>query len=164
MSSGPKKKPFGGRPKKRWPCKHDNVLWYAKDPKAYTFHFDAIDRIPYMAPDLVGPEKAKQGKTPTDVWWHTIVPTNGRERTGYPTQKPLGVLDRLVRVHSDPGDVVLDCFAGSGTTGEAAARLGRRFLLVDDNPAAIDVMRERLAFAEPRVLDLSGVREADAQA
>ena len=145
---------YGGRPKSRWPTKHDDILWYAKDKDSYTFHFDAIDRIPYMAPKLVGPEKAKQGKTPTDVWWHTIVPTSGKERTGYPTQKPLGVLERLVRVHSNEGDLVFDCFAGSGTTAEAAARSGRRFLVGDVNPEAIEVMQERLAFCAPRVVEL----------
>jgi site-specific DNA-methyltransferase (adenine-specific) len=140
---------YGGRSKRRWPAKHDTILWYAKDPKRYTFHYDAIDRIPYMAPGLVSPEKAARGKTPTDVWWQTIVPTAGKERTGYPTQKPLKILERIVRVHSSPGDLVVDFFAGSGTTGEAAARLDRRFVLVDENPDAIAVMRERLAFADP---------------
>lgn len=135
---------FGGRPKSKWPAKHDSILWYARDPKRYVFDYDAMDRIPYMAPGLVGKEKAKRGKTPTDVWWHTIVPTNGKEKTGYPTQKPLGVLERIVKVHSEPGDFVLDFFAGSGTTGEAAAKHGRRFLLIDENPEAIDVMRRRL--------------------
>jgi site-specific DNA-methyltransferase (adenine-specific) len=142
---------YGGRTRRRWPAKHDNLLWYAKDPDAYTYHYDAIDRIPYRAPGLVGPEKAARGKTPTDVWWQTIVPTSGREKTGYPTQKPLAILERIVRVHSSPGDLVLDFFAGSGTTGEAAARHDRRFLLIDCNPDAIDVMRERLAFAEPQI-------------
>ena len=108
-----------------------------------------------MAPQLVGAEKAERGKTPTDVWWHTIVPTNGKERTGYPTQKPLGVLTRLLRVHSSAGDVVLDCFAGSGTTGDAAARLGRRFLLGDTSPEALAIMRARLAHAAPQVVDLT---------
>ena len=135
---------YGGRSKSRWPAKHDNILWYAKDPEDYTFNYEDVDRIPYMAPGLVGPEKAERGKTPTDVWWHTIVPTNGREKTGYPTQKPLGIVERIVRVHSNPGDVVLDFFAGSGTTGEAAAKLGRGFILVDNNAEAIRVMRERL--------------------
>jgi site-specific DNA-methyltransferase (adenine-specific) len=138
---------FGGRSKKRWSAKHDNILWYAQDPKNYTFNFEAMDRIPYMAPGLVGAEKAKRGKTPTDVWWHTIVPTNGAERTGYPTQKPLGVLRRIIEVHSKPGDRVLDFFAGSGTTGEAALSAGRHCTLIDANPQAIAVMRERLAFA-----------------
>mgnify|MGYP002525279484 CR=1 FL=1 len=111
---------FGGRSKRRWPAKHDTILWYTKDPDRYTFRYDDIDRIPYMAPGLVGPEKAARGKTPTDSWWHTIVSPTGKERTGYPTQKPLGILERIIRVHSDPGDTVLDFFAGSGTTGEAA--------------------------------------------
>jgi site-specific DNA-methyltransferase (adenine-specific) len=142
---------FGGRSKNRWSAKHDNILWYAKDPKAYTFNFEAMDRIPYMAPGLVGPEKAKRGKTPTDVWWHTIVPTNGKERTGYPTQKPLGVLRRIIAVHSNPGDHVLDFFAGSGTTGEAALRAERNCTLIDANPQAIAVMEKRLAFARPQV-------------
>ena len=136
---------FGGRPKRWWPAKHDTILWYTLDPKNYVFRFDAMDRIPYMAPGLVGKDKAARGKTPTDVWWHTIVPTNGKEKTGYPTQKPLGVLERIVNVHSDPGDVVLDYFAGSGTTGEAAARLGRSFVLIDEHPEAIATMRRRLA-------------------
>ncbi len=135
---------YGARTKKRWSAKHDSILWYTKNPKDYTFDFDAMDRIPYMAPGLVGPEKAKRGKTPTDVWWHTIVSPNGRERTGYATQKPLGVLERIVRVHSKPGDLCVDFFAGSGTLGEAAARNERRFLLVDESPDAVAVMRERL--------------------
>ena len=135
---------YGGRPKNRWPAKHDNILWYVMDPERYTFNYDEIDRIPYMAPGLVGPEKAARGKTPTDVWWHTIVQTNGRERTGYPTQKPLGIIERIVRVHSKPNDTLLDFFAGSGTLGEAAARLGRNFILIDINPEAAAIMARRL--------------------
>ncbi|MEM7434861.1 MAG: site-specific DNA-methyltransferase [Myxococcota bacterium] len=142
---------FGGRPKSRWPAKHDTILWYVRDPKDYVFHFDEMDRIPYMAPGLVGKEKAARGKTPTDVWWHTIVPTSGKEKTGYPTQKPLGVLERIVKVHSDPGDTVLDFFAGSGTTGAAAANHGRHFCMIDANPEAIDVMAARLAAYEPEL-------------
>ena len=141
---------YGARSKRKWSAKHDNILWYAKDPKNYTFNFEEMDRIPYMAPGLVGKEKAARGKTPTDVWWHTIVPTNGKERTGYPTQKPLGILNRIIKVHTNPGDRVLDFFAGSGTTGEAAFRLGRSAVLIDQNEEAISVMRERLAFAKPR--------------
>jgi len=134
---------YGARTKKRWPAKHDNILWYSKDPERYTFNLDECDRIAYMAPGLVGPEKA-------DVWWHTIVPTNGKERTGYATQKPLGILERIVKVHSNPGEVVLDFFAGSGTTGEAAARHGRDYLLVDSNPQAVELMRKRLSLPEVR--------------
>jgi site-specific DNA-methyltransferase (adenine-specific) len=145
---------YGGRSKRRWPAKHDTIFWYAKDPERYVFNYEAIDRIPYMAPDLVGAEKAQRGKTPTDVWWLTIVPTNSKEKTGYPTQKPLKLLERIVRVHSDVGDWVLDFFAGSGTTGEAAARLGRRFILIDNHPDAIRIMAERLAFAEAEVVGL----------
>ncbi len=136
---------FGGRGKRRWPQKHDTLLWYSRDPDRYVFHHDAMPRIPYLAPGLVGKEKAARGKTPTDVWWHTIVPTSGKEKTGYPTQKPLGVLERVVAVHTDPGDVVLDFFAGSGTTGEAAAKLERGFVLIDQSPDAIAVMKRRLA-------------------
>ena len=135
---------YGGRSKSRWSAKHDTILWYALDPANYVFDFEAMDRIPYMAPGLVGPEKAARGKTPTDVWWHTIVPPGGKERTGYPTQKPLGVLERFIKVHSAPGDVVLDFFAGSGTTGEAAARNGRGYVLIDQNPEAVAVMEQRL--------------------
>jgi site-specific DNA-methyltransferase (adenine-specific) len=136
---------YGGRGRRRWPAKHDVLLWYSKDPERYTFDFDAIDRVPYRAPGLVGPEKAARGKVPTDVWWHTIVSPTGREKTGYPTQKPLGILERIVRVHSRRGDLVLDAFAGSGTTGVAAAKHGRRFLLIDENAEAIEVMRRRFA-------------------
>jgi len=145
---------YGGRSKRRWPAKHDTIFWYAKDPERYVFNYEAIDRIPYMAPDLVGAEKAQRGKTPTDVWWLTIVPTNSKEKTGYPTQKPLKLLERIVRVHSDVGDWVLDFFAGSGTTGEAAARLGRRFVLIDNHPDAIRIMAQRLAFAGTEVVGL----------
>ena len=136
---------YGGRPKNRWPPKHDNILLYVKDPANYTFNFDEIERIPYMAPGLVGPEKAARGKLPTDTWWHTIVPTNGKEKTGYPTQKPLGILRRIVQASSRPGELVLDFFAGSGTTAAACLELGRRFILVDDNPQAIEVMQRRFA-------------------
>lgn len=143
---------YGARSKARWSAKHDTILWYARDPRRYVFDFEAMDRIPYMAPGLVGPEKAARGKTPTDVWWHTIVPPGGRERTGYPTQKPLGVLERIVKVHSEPGDVVLDFFAGSGTTGEAARRHGRGFVLIDQNPDAVAVMEQRLGMHAERGL------------
>jgi len=139
---------YGGRPRNRWPAKHDTIFWYAKDPARYTFHYEAMDRIPYMAPGLVTEEKALRGKTPTDTWWHTIVPTSGRERTGYPTQKPLGILRRIVSVHSSPEDRVLDFFAGSGTTGEAAANLGRHAVLVDNNPEALEVMEKRFAHTQ----------------
>jgi len=136
---------YGGRPRRKWPPKHDNILFYAKDPDRYVFNADAIERIPYMAPGLVGPEKARRGKLPTDTWWHTIVPTNGRERTGYPTQKPLGILKRIVAASSNPGDVVLDFFAGSGTTGEACLALGRGFILIDNNREALETMARRFA-------------------
>ena len=153
---------YGGRSKRRWSPKHDNLLWYVNDPGRYTFNYDAIDRIPYMAPGLVGPEKAARGKTPTDVWWHTIVSPTGREKTGYATQKPLGILERIVRVHSNPGDRLLDFFAGSGSFGEAAARHGRAFVLVDDNPEAIRIMRKRLAKHAPDVEWRGDLAEAEA--
>lgn len=147
---------FGGRSRKKWSAKHDNILWYTRDPKNYTFNFEDMDRIPYMAPGLVGKEKAARGKTPTDCWWHTIVTTSGKEKTGYPTQKPLGVLNRIVKIHSRPGDLLLDFFAGSGTLGESALRLGRNCVLIDDNPEAIEVMKERLSFASPVVHHAKG--------
>jgi site-specific DNA-methyltransferase (adenine-specific) len=152
---------YGGRTKKKWSPKHDSILWYAKDPKRYTFDFEAMDRIPYMAPGLVTPEKAARGKTPTDVWWHTIVSPSGKEKTGYATQKPLGVLERIIKVHSAPGDLVLDFFGGSGTTGEAAAMNDRRFLLVDSNPEAIEVMVNRLERFEPELVVGEGLIDAN---
>ncbi len=134
---------FGGRARDKWPRKHDNILWYAKSDR-WTFNRDDIDRLPYMAPGLVGPEKAARGKLPTDVWWMTIVPTSSRERTGYPTQKPLKLLERIVRASSNPGDLVADFFCGSGTAGVAAQRLGRRVLLVDESSEAVQITTRRL--------------------
>jgi site-specific DNA-methyltransferase (adenine-specific) len=135
---------FGGRARDRWPAKHDTILVYVKTPGAHFFDQDAVERIPYLAPGLVGPEKAARGKLPTDVWWHTIVPTGGKEKTGYPNQKPAGILRRIVQASSRPGDRVLDFFAGSGTTGAVAGDLGRRYVLIDRNPEAVEVMRARL--------------------
>ena len=134
---------YGARTNKKWPAKHDNILLYAKDKNRYLFNIEDIDRIPYMAPGLVGPEKAARGKLPTDTWWHTIVSPTGKEKLGYPTQKPLGILSRIVRASSPKGGVVLDFFAGSGTTGQAAMEAGRSFILVDENPEAIGVMKKR---------------------
>ncbi len=139
---------YGGRAKDRWAAKHDNILYYAKDAAHYTFNRDAIDRIPYMAPSLVGKEKAERGKLPTDTWWHTIVATNGKEKTGYPTQKPLGIIRRIIKASSNPGDVVLDFFAGSGTVGAACLELGRDFILMDANPQALETMKKRFANVE----------------
>jgi site-specific DNA-methyltransferase (adenine-specific) len=135
---------YGARSRRRWPAKHDTILVYVNDPERYFFDADAVDREPYMAPGLVTPEKAARGKLPTDVWWHTIVSPTGREKTGYPTQKPLGILRRIVHASSRPGDWCLDFFAGSGTLGAAALELGRRYILVDSNPEAVRVMRNRL--------------------
>lgn len=139
---------YGGRAKTRWPAKHDNILVYVKDIKNYTFNQDAVDRIPYMAPGLVGKEKAARGKSPTDTWWHTIVSPTGKEKTGYPTQKPLGIIRRILQASSNPNDLVLDFFAGSGTTGAAALELNRRFLLIDANSEAIEVMKQRFDGAD----------------
>lgn len=141
---------YGARTKKRWPSKHDTILVYVKDPKNYVFNAEDVEREPYMAPGLVTPEKAARGKLPTDVWWHTIVSPTGKEKTGYATQKPEGILRRIIQASSNPGDWVLDFFAGSGTTGAVASKLGRRFVLVDQNPEAIAVMRERLPDATVR--------------
>jgi site-specific DNA-methyltransferase (adenine-specific) len=135
---------YGAKPRRRWPAKHDTILVYVRTPGAHLFDADAVEREPYMAPGLVGPEKAARGKRPTDVWFHTIVPTNGAERTGYPTQKPAGVLRRIVAASSRPGGWCLDPFAGSGTLGAVCRELGRRFVLVDSSPDAIAVMRDRL--------------------
>jgi site-specific DNA-methyltransferase (adenine-specific) len=135
---------YGARATKKWPSKHDTILVYVKNPATYYFDNEAVDREPYMAPGLVTAEKAARGKLPTDVWWHTIVSPTGKEKTGYATQKPEGILRRIVQASSAPGDWVLDFFAGSGTTGAVANALGRRFVLVDQNPDAIAIMRERL--------------------
>ena len=136
---------YGGKAKNRWPAKHDTILVYVKDPKKYYFNSSAVDREPYMAPGLVTAEKAALGKLPTDVWWHTIVSPTGKEKTGYPTQKPLGILRRVIQASSAEGELVIDFFGGSGTTGAAALELGRRFVLIDQNPEAIGVMTERFA-------------------
>ena len=134
---------YGGKAKSRWPAKHDTILVYVKNPDKYYFDNESVDREPYMAPGLVTPEKVAKGKLPTDVWWHTIVSPTGKEKTGYPTQKPLGILRRVIQASSKEGDLVLDFFAGSGTTGAAAAELGRNFILIDQNSESIEVIRER---------------------
>jgi len=136
---------YGGKPARRWPAKHDTILVYVRDRRRYLFDAEAVDREPYMAPGLVTPQKAARGKRPTDVWWHTIVPTSGRERTGYPSQKPEGVLRRIVHASSRPGGWCLDFFAGSGTLGAVCKKLDRHFVLVDSNPEAIAIASARLA-------------------
>jgi DNA modification methylase len=136
---------YGARPRRRWPAKHDTILVYVKDADRYWFDAEAVEREPYMAPGLVTAEKAARGKLPTDVWWHTIVSPTGKEKTGYPTQKPEGVLRRIVQASTKPGDWCLDCFAGSGTLGAVATALGRRFVLIDSNPEAVGVARRRIA-------------------
>ena len=135
---------YGAKPRRRWPAKHDTILVYVRTPGAHHFDADAVAREPYMAPGLVSAEKAARGKRPTDVWFHTIVPTNGREKTGYPTQKPEGVLRRMVAASSRSGGWCLDPFAGSGTLGAVCRALGRRFVLIDESPVAVEVMRRRL--------------------
>jgi site-specific DNA-methyltransferase (adenine-specific) len=135
---------YGGKSKSRWPAKHDTILVYVKDPESYYFDSEAVDREPYMAPGLVTPEKVAKGKLPTDVWWHTIVSPTGKEKTGYPTQKPVGILRRIIQASSKEGDTVLDFFAGSGTTGFVANELGRKFILIDQNPESIEIIKERL--------------------
>jgi len=149
---------YGARTTKKWPPKHDNILVYVRDPEAYYFDAEAVERIPYMAPGLVGPDKADRGKLPTDTWWHTIVPTAGKERTGYPNQKPLGILRRVVQASCPPGGLVADFFAGSGTTGAVAYELGRRFLMVDSNPEAARVMADRFKGLE--AIDYIGCERA----
>ena len=138
---------YGARTKRRWPAKHDTILVYVKDPERYWFDAEAVDREPYMAPGLVGPEKATRGKLPTDVWWHTIVSPTGREKTGYPTQKPVGLVRRMVQASTRPGETCLDPFAGSGTLGAAARELGRGFVLVDESPEAVEIAAARLGLA-----------------
>lgn len=135
---------YGGKSKNKWPSKHDTILVYVKNPSKYYFNSTEVDREPYMAPGLVTPEKVALGKLPTDVWWHTIVSPTGKEKTGYPTQKPKGILRRVIQASSKQGDLVLDFFAGSGTTGAVAAELGRKFILIDQNPESIDVITSRL--------------------
>ena len=135
---------YGGKSKNKWPSKHDTILVYVKNPAKYYFNSTEVDREPYMAPGLVTPEKVEKGKLPTDVWWHTIVSPTGKEKTGYPTQKPKGILRRVIQASSKPGDLVLDFFAGSGTTGAVAAELGRNFILIDQNPESIEVITSRL--------------------
>lgn len=141
---------YGARTTSRWPAKHDTILMYAKDSGAFHFDSEQVDREPYMAPGLVTPEKAARGKLPTDVWWHTIVPTSGHEKTGYPTQKPEGIVRRMVMASTRPGDWCLDFFAGSGTLGAVAAKAGRRYVLIDSSEEAVRVARERLAAIHAR--------------
>lgn len=148
---------YGAKSQRRWPTKHDTVLVYVKNPAAYYFDSESVDREPYMAPGLVTAERAARGKLPTDVWWHTIVSPTGKEKTGYPTQKPVGIIRRMLQASSREGDWILDFFAGSGSTGAAAAALDRRFVLVDQSPEAFAVMRERFA----RESDIEFVTESE---
>jgi site-specific DNA-methyltransferase (adenine-specific) len=138
---------YGAKPRRRWPAKHDTILVYVRDPARYLFFSDQVEREPYMAPGLAGAERAARGKLPTDVWWHTIVSPTGREKTGYPTQKPARLVSRMLQASTRPGDLTLDPFAGSGTLGAAARALGRRFVLIDENPEAIAVMERRLSLS-----------------
>lgn len=147
---------YGGRGKDRWPRKHDTILVYVKEIGSHYFNQDQIERIPYMAPELVSAEKRERGKLPTDVWWHTIVPTNGKEKTGYPNQKPEGVLKRVIEASSSEGRWVLDFFAGSGTTAAVARRMGRRFVMIDENPEAVQIMRKRLGTHHIAYVDAAG--------
>lgn len=140
---------YGAKPRRRWPAKHDTILVYVRDPARYFFDSDAVEREPYMAPGLVTAEKAARGKLPTDVWWHTIVSPTGREKTGYPTQKPVGIVRRMLQASTRPGDLVLDPFAGSGTLGAAAAELGRHHVLIDESAEAVAVMEKRLGGLAP---------------
>ena len=135
---------YGARARRRWPAKHDTILVYVKDRGRYWFDAETVEREPYMAPGLVTPEKAARGKLPTDVWWHTIVSPTGREKTGYPTQKPEGILRRIVDASSRPSDWCLDPFAGSGTLGAVARKLGRHFVLMDSSAEAVQIARARL--------------------
>lgn len=151
---------YGARSKKKWPAKHDTILVYVKDPKDYFFDSEKVDREPYMAPGLVGAEKAARGKLPTDVWWHTIVPTNGKEKTGYPTQKPEGIVRRMVTASTRPGDWCLDFFCGSGTLGAVAASLGRRYVLIDESAEAIRVSTQRLTTKRSGTAQLPGIEAA----
>lgn len=147
---------YGGRGRNRWPQKHDTILVYVKEAGRHYFDQDSIDRIPYMAPGLVSAEKRERGKLPTDVWWHTIVPTNGKEKTGYPNQKPEGILTRIIQASSQPGELVLDFFAGSGTTGAVARRLGRKFVLVDHSRDATAVIAQRIGYEDIAYIDVQG--------
>lgn len=146
---------YGGRSKKRWPNKHNTILVYVKDINKYYFDIGASDKIEYMSPKLVGTEKTSRGKIPTDVWWHTIVHTTGSERLDYPTQKPLGILERIVNVSSRPNDLVLDFFAGTGTTGEACLKLKRNFIMIDDNKQALKIMQKRFRKYEADIVYIS---------
>jgi len=150
---------YGARSKAKWSSKHDTILWYVLDPKDYIFNHDAIDRIPYMAPSLVTKEKAELGKTPTDVWWSTIVPTCGKEKVNYPTQKPLKIIDRIIKVHTNPEDVVLDFFAGSSTSGFSAASHGRNFVMIDKSLDAVNISAKRLSNWSPELVNFN-LREA----
>jgi site-specific DNA-methyltransferase (adenine-specific) len=152
---------YGARARRRWPSKHDTILVYVKDRSLYYFDSEGVDREPYMAPGLVTPEKAARGKLPTDVWWHTIVPTGGREKTGYPTQKPEGILRRILQASTRQGDWCLDFFAGSGTLGAVASQLGRRYVLIDSNPLAVEIMRARLRGVDAGQGARPGARSGD---
>lgn len=134
---------YGARARKKWPTKHDNILIYVKNPDHYLFNPQNVDSEPYKTPGLHVLPSAMD-VLPSDIWWHTIVSTMGKEKTGYPTQKPEGILRRIIQASSKPGDWVLDFFAGSGTTGAVAHALGRKFVMIDQNPESLATIEARL--------------------
>ena len=133
--------------------KHDIILAYTRS-KDYTFNADDV-RQPYdqnTVKTFASSRKAgfgkipdlERGKVPEDWWYFPVVARLHQERTGYPTQKPEALLERIIRASSNPGDWVADFFCGSGTTPQVAARLGRRFIAADVSVRAIQTARSRL--------------------
>ncbi|MHC5003682.1 MAG: DNA-methyltransferase [Planctomycetota bacterium] len=132
---------LGGSSSRYWPRKHDDLLWYARQAGAH--HFE-----PAMVPARSVRMRGQEKKAPD--WWDIPSINNmAGERVGYPTQKPLALLRRVVGSSSPAGGLVLDPFCGSGTTLVAARELGRRWIGIDREPAAIAIARTRLVADGP---------------
>jgi len=127
---------LGGSSPRRWPRKHDTLLWYARGPDGQYFQ---APRIPATSARMRGLTK----KAPD--WWNIPSLNNmAKERLGYPTQKPEALLERIVVSSSPPGGLVFDPCCGSGTTAAVAERTGRRWIASDLSPDAVRVTHERL--------------------
>ena len=131
--------------------RHEEIIWLTRS-NDYYFDLDSV-REPYAEKDLaaalkdkrLNPENTMKGKNPTNVWEINRLNGNSKERVGHPTQKPVEIIERLVRALSYPGSVVLDFFAGSGTVGRVCITEGRHCLLCDRDSASIEYFNKHLA-------------------
>jgi len=140
---------WGGRTQKKFPRKHEDILMYSKG-KDFTFNGDRV-RVPYKMKKNIRSEATNNplGKIPTDVWTKNNHTTSKEYAGWHSTQKPISLVERMILAHTEPGDVVLDCFSGAGTTMIACNKLGRNFKGCDFEDEYIRKSRERLKKLSP---------------